>query len=112
MGASHALHRGAASPGEEACGPKQEDDDHQRVDDEREKDRLVGGQGRVDEDRDEADREASKRRRHSRSIPPTTTPTRTTIVSSRAKAGCTNGFWTVSSTATAPASKPDTTTAK
>ena len=47
----------------------------------------------------------------SRSIPPTTTPTRTTIVSLRAKSGETSGDWTVRMTATAAASTPESSTA-
>jgi len=48
----------------------------------------------------------------SRSIPPTTTPTSTTIVSRRAKSGETNGVCTVSSTATVAASRPERSAAK
>ena len=42
----------------------------------------------------------------SRSIPPTTTPTSTTIVSLSAKSGETSGFWTVRITATVAARTP------
>ena len=42
-----------------------------------------------------------------RSMPPTTTPTRTTIVSRRAKSGPTKGNWTVRMTATVAASRPE-----
>ena len=48
---------------------------------------------------------------HSRSIPPTTTPTSTMIVSLSAKSGATSGFWTVSSTDTAAAITAESSTA-
>src|SRR4029077_15044301 len=47
-----------------------------------------------------------------RSMPPTTTPTSTMIVSWRAKSGVTNGVCTVRITATAAARAPESTTAR
>ena len=47
----------------------------------------------------------------SRSMPPTTTPTSTTIVSLSAKSGVTSGNWTVRITATVAASTPERSTA-